>query len=92
MLPFQRRASVGDQRLQTWNSPHAFLAERRGDGSDHALLLCSLLLGFGLDAFVCVGHVFAEGEGQDDAGALTLLFRAWAVGTPSLAKVETRLQ
>ena len=25
------------------------------ESEDHALLLCSLLLGFGLDAYVCVG-------------------------------------
>lgn len=55
LLPFQPRASVGEQRALTWNSPHAFLATGTGDVSDHALLLCSLLLGFGLDAFVCCG-------------------------------------
>lgn len=27
----------------------------KGDCEDHATLLCSLLLGFGLDAYVCVG-------------------------------------
>lgn len=27
----------------------------QGDCEDHANLLCSLLLGFGLEAFVCVG-------------------------------------
>ncbi len=26
-----------------------------GDSEDHAVLLCNLLLGFGLDAYVCVG-------------------------------------
>lgn len=66
LLPFQRRPSVGEQRVQSWNSPHAFLAAGRGDASDHALLLCSLLLGFGLDAFVCVGHVHrSDAEGGE---------------------------
>ncbi|CAM9697417.1 unnamed protein product [Pylaiella littoralis] len=55
LLPFQPRSSVGEPRAQAWNSPHAFLSAGRGDVSDHALLLCSLLLGFGLDAFVCCG-------------------------------------
>lgn len=68
LLPFQRRPAVGDQRLQNWNSPHTFLAAGRGDCSDHALLLCSLLLGFGLDAFVCVGHVKSV-ESDGHAGA-----------------------
>lgn len=27
----------------------------QGDCEDHANLLCSLLLGFGMEAFVCVG-------------------------------------
>lgn len=68
LLPFQRRPSVGDQRVQAWNSPHAFLATGRGDGSDHALLLCSLLLGFGLDAFVCVGRVHNSGSEETAVG------------------------
>lgn len=64
---------MGDQRSQSWNSPHAFLSAGRGDCADHALLLCSLLLGFGLDALVCVGKVvstseddYEEGGGGDD--------------------------
>lgn len=74
LLPFQRRPSVGEQRLQSWNSPHAFLSAGRGDASDHALLLCSLLLGFGLDALVCIGRVVqpseAEGEGERGGGRI----------------------
>lgn len=62
LLPFQPRASVGEQRAQTWNSPHTFLAAGRGDVSDHALLLCSLLLGFGLDAFLCCGWAHPDGS------------------------------
>ena len=27
-----------------------------GDAEEHALLLCALLLGFGLDAYVCTGR------------------------------------
>lgn len=66
LLPFQRRASVGEQTVQSWNSPHAFLAAGRGDASDHALLLCSLLLGFGLDTFVCIGLVHpSEADGTE---------------------------
>lgn len=40
-----------------------------GDVEDHAVLLCSLLLGFGMDAFVCVGTKVSlgeEGGGGDD--------------------------
>lgn len=68
LLPFQRRPSVGEQRAQSWNSPHAFLAAGRGDASDHALLLCSFLLGFGLDAFVCVGQVYSFDNAEREKG------------------------
>lgn len=34
----------------------------------HAVLLCSLLLGFGLDAYVCVGCLAVEGEGAGVRG------------------------
>ena len=67
LIPFQRRPSVGEQTAQSWNSPHAFLAAGRGDASDHALLLCSLLLGFGLDAFVCIGLVHPSGADGTEA-------------------------
>ncbi|CAM9323973.1 unnamed protein product, partial [Ectocarpus sp. 12 AP-2014] len=74
LLPFRPRSTVGEQPPATqraWNSPHAFLAAGTGDASDHALLLCSLLLGFGLDALVCCGlvHPSDEDNGEDDASA-----------------------
>ncbi|KAF0975031.1 hypothetical protein FDP41_005784 [Naegleria fowleri] len=46
---------------EIWWSPHAFIAKKKGDVENHALLLCSLLLGFNMDAYVCVG--------TDDKGA-----------------------
>jgi centrosomal protein CEP76 len=39
----------------------AFLARGCGDSEDHAVLLCNLLIGFGLDAYVVVG---TNGEGS----------------------------
>ncbi|KAK7481686.1 hypothetical protein BaRGS_00027059 [Batillaria attramentaria] len=45
----------GGDKLEQWSSLHAFLARNKGDCEDHATLLCSLLLGFGLDAYVCIG-------------------------------------
>ncbi|KAK1895479.1 Centrosomal protein of 76 kDa [Dissostichus eleginoides] len=38
-----------------WRAPDRRPASGKGDCEDHATLLCSLLLGFGLDAYVCVG-------------------------------------
>ncbi|CAM9227937.1 unnamed protein product, partial [Ectocarpus sp. 8 AP-2014] len=72
LLPFRPRSTVGEQPPATqraWNSPHAFLAAGTGDASDHALLLCSLLLGFGLDALVCCGlvHPSDDDNGEGDA-------------------------
>jgi len=39
----------------------SFLARGCGDSEDHAVLLCNLLIGFGLDTYVCVG---TNGEGS----------------------------
>lgn len=38
-----------------WQKTHTFLAIGKGDVEDHSVLLCNLLLGFGLDAYVAVG-------------------------------------
>ena len=42
-------------KVDQWQSLHAFLCLKKGDHEDHSNLLCSLLLGFGLDAYVCIG-------------------------------------
>jgi centrosomal protein CEP76 len=55
------RAHTGEQ----WQSTFHFLCQRRGDAPNHAALLCSLLLGFGLDAYCATG--------SDKAGA-TVMF------------------
>lgn len=39
-----------------WSSFHATAAKGSGSLEDHCTLLCSLLLGFGLDAYVAVGN------------------------------------
>ena len=54
-LALERPVSMGGMPEQ-WSSGLAFLARNRGTYEDHALLLCNLLLGFGLDAYVCVGR------------------------------------
>ncbi|XP_023669330.1 centrosomal protein of 76 kDa [Paramormyrops kingsleyae] len=56
LLPLERAPVVGGGgRHEQWCSLLAFLCRNKGDCEDHATLLCSLLLGFGLDAYVCVG-------------------------------------
>lgn len=70
LLGFERSLPVGG--TDVWNSCHAMLCRRAGEAEEHALLLCSLLLGFGLDAYVCIGtdlhgpHVWVMTRGGDD--------------------------
>ncbi|XP_071091691.1 centrosomal protein of 76 kDa-like isoform X1 [Haliotis cracherodii] len=58
----------GDKREQ-WTNMHAFLCRNKGDCEDHAVLLCSLLMGFGLDAYVCVG---TKAKGSVHAWVMTI--------------------
>jgi centrosomal protein CEP76 len=55
LIPFERRENPGGEKVEIWQSAHTFLTLGKGDVEDHAILLCNLLLGFGLDAFVAVG-------------------------------------
>ncbi|KAJ8288504.1 hypothetical protein COCON_G00011630 [Conger conger] len=56
LLGMERAPVVGGgAKQEQWCSLLAFLCRNKGDCEDHATLLCSLLLGFGLDAYVCVG-------------------------------------
>ncbi|TGZ75343.1 hypothetical protein CRM22_000445 [Opisthorchis felineus] len=66
-IPCEPCRGVGGGPREQWCSTLAFLARNRGDVADHANLLCSLLLGFGLDAYVMIGtRRFCE-SGTDDA-------------------------
>ena len=55
LLAFRREMRVGGQRREVVHSLNALCARRSGDVEDHTFLLCSLLLGFGLDAYVAAG-------------------------------------
>lgn len=71
LLRFERSLPVGG--TDVWHSGHAMLCRRSGEAEEHALLLCSLLLGFGLDAYVCIGtdvhgpHVWVMTRGGHEA-------------------------
>jgi centrosomal protein CEP76 len=67
LIPHERRAGVGGKREETWHSPNAMLSRGMGHAEDHAILLCSLLLGFGLDAYVCLGTASAQEVGAGSA-------------------------
>eukprot|EP01112_Ceratiomyxa_fruticulosa_P014986 TRINITY_DN4355_c0_g1_i2.p1 TRINITY_DN4355_c0_g1~~TRINITY_DN4355_c0_g1_i2.p1 ORF type:complete len:624 (-),score=98.42 TRINITY_DN4355_c0_g1_i2:51-1922(-) len=61
LLAFEKEESLGGGSKDIWHTPHTFLAKGKGTVEDHAILLCCLLLGFGLDAYVAIG--------TDDVGA-----------------------
>jgi len=62
LLPYVREETIGGGgRNETWHSFHSIFARNKGDVEDHALLLCSLFLGFGLDAYVAVGTIVEDG-------------------------------
>ena len=44
-----------NEQVEQWLHMHTFFVKNRGDCENHSILLCNLLLGFGLDAYVCVG-------------------------------------
>mmetsp|Transcript_8831 Transcript_8831/g.16885 ORF Transcript_8831/g.16885 Transcript_8831/m.16885 type:complete len:1327 (+) Transcript_8831:224-4204(+) len=48
-----------------WKDPQYFLFTRKGPAQDHALLLCSILLGSGRDAYVCKGTIWTTKETED---------------------------
>lgn len=63
LLPLHRRCpkiGMSSPRSSPWSHFHTMLALRGGDVHDHATLLCSLLLGLGLDAYVCVGSAVMQ--------------------------------
>ena len=55
LIPFERRENPGGEKVEIWHSMHSFLSLLKGDVEDHVVLLCNLLLGFGLDAYVASG-------------------------------------
>ncbi|XP_077982929.1 centrosomal protein of 76 kDa-like [Glandiceps talaboti] len=70
-IGYERTSTVGSggAKAELWSSMHAFLCKNKGDCEDHAVLLCSLLLGFGLNAYVCVG---TKTKGTAHAWVMTL--------------------
>uniref|UniRef100_A0A4W3H9A6 Centrosomal protein of 76 kDa-like n=1 Tax=Callorhinchus milii TaxID=7868 RepID=A0A4W3H9A6_CALMI len=56
VLGYERAPVVGGGgKQEQWCTLLPFLCRGKGDCEDHATLLCSLLLGYGLGAYVCVG-------------------------------------
>ena len=58
LLEFERMQTLGGTggaRSEVWSDLHTVLVSRKGDVEEHAVLLCSLLLGFRLDAYCALG-------------------------------------
>jgi centrosomal protein CEP76 len=56
LIGYEEQQSIGESNgLDVWRDFHTFLSASKGDIQDHALLLCSLLLGFHLDAYITIG-------------------------------------
>jgi centrosomal protein CEP76 len=51
--------------MAAWHTPATTITLRAGSTADHATLLCSLLRGFGLEAFVAVGTWMDAGGAED---------------------------
>ncbi|KAG9479092.1 hypothetical protein GDO78_012642 [Eleutherodactylus coqui] len=75
VLGYEKAPVVGGGgKQEQWCTMLAFLCRNKGDCEDHCTLLCSLLLGFGLAAYVCVGtkgraiaHTWVMTYGADGA-------------------------
>lgn len=55
LIPFQRIEDFDSERVEIWHSIQAFMSRGWGDVEDHWVLLWNLLLGFGLETYICVG-------------------------------------
>ena len=84
LLSYVRMDAIGGGRLEVWHSPLTFLTLGYGDCEDHATLLCSLLLGFGLRAYVCIGTVFDKEEQCEKP-------HAWVVTLSGSGKREAQI-
>jgi hypothetical protein len=67
LIPFRRSMSLTGGRVTKWKSPMSFLSTKQGDAEDHAVLLCSLLLGWGMDAWVALGKISVPSKDVEDA-------------------------
>jgi centrosomal protein CEP76 len=60
-----------NENVEQWLNMHSFLVKNCGNSANHSILLCSLLLGFGLDAYVCLG---TKTKNQPHSWVVTISF------------------
>jgi len=74
LVPYRRIVGLSGGRVQNWLPAHVTLLRSAGDTEDHAILLCSLLLGWGMNAYVALGSIVATKSNnfqQDEDPAAT---------------------
>ena len=69
LIPFRRIVGLSGGRVQNWLPAHVTLLRSAGDTEDHAILLCSMLLGWGMNAFVALGSIVAAEDNSQQAEA-----------------------
>ena len=57
LITHRPTVTVGGVSRESWSYPQTTLIQRHGDVIDHCNLLCALLSGFGLNAYVCHGRI-----------------------------------
>ena len=62
LIPFRRDIGLTGGRVETWRSCHATMCRLQGDVEDHAILLCSMLMGWGLDAWIGLGTIVSPSQ------------------------------
>jgi hypothetical protein len=62
LIPFRRDIGLTGGRVETWRSCHAMMSRLQGDVEDHAILLCSMLMGWGLDAWIGLGTIVSVSD------------------------------
>ena len=82
LLPLKRDLNMTGIPDEAWHCPHAFLSRMEGNVEDHALLLCNLLLGWGLDAWVATGTIYSapkQGKGGGKSTSVNIRPHSWVV-------------
>eukprot|EP00826_Nyctotherus_ovalis_P009242 TRINITY_DN12432_c0_g2_i11.p1 TRINITY_DN12432_c0_g2~~TRINITY_DN12432_c0_g2_i11.p1 ORF type:complete len:360 (-),score=51.64 TRINITY_DN12432_c0_g2_i11:98-1177(-) len=54
-IPRESKETLEGRRIEQWSTFHSFLTHAKGDTEPRSVLLCCLLLGFGLEAYIAVG-------------------------------------
>ncbi len=79
LIPFKRDVSLSGERVSTWHSAQCTAIRLQGDVEDHAILLCSMLLGWGMDAWVAYGTIYDSDGKKEHKGQSLFRPHYWVV-------------